>query len=187
MTRESLLPHLTATAALTSSNQNSTIAFARRVEDWLNDVEGTLARLRLPLISLVAAQRGALQATDDGYLPARAPDGTSKRKAQRLAATHALAIVEEAIRDEVAAADARMLEHAQLLTRLVARAATAAPPIPPAAGQDPVEWERAVWAWLDQVEDHEVQLMRTLAATSMAASDRSYLFQQLHQNVVAAG
>lgn len=106
------------------------------------------------------------------------------RKAVRASAALALGRVEEALRSEVAAADARLAEGRERIAQLLAVATAAAPiPLPPTEPHN--AWLGRVWRGLDV--NGATHGMYAYLNAAFTASDRLYMLDEVVANLLAAG
>ena len=182
LTREQLVEHLQEASALVDRYARNDWEFPTRVTAWMTEVETTLGRLRSPLVSLVAAERGKITAVDDGF---RDPEieGVNQRKALKATATLALGRVEAALRDEIHRIDARFDEMRERLAQLLALASTSAPiPLPPTEPRQ--AWLDLVWSGL--AVNGETRSLYSYLGAALAPSDRTYLLDEMIRNLLGA-
>jgi len=183
-TREKLLEHLRETTLLVDLYQRREPSFPAAVVAWLVKVEETLLQLRLPLSSLVAAERARILAVGDGYRdPVLVSERITPRKATLAVASIALGRVQDELRRKVAEIDSQFDAWREKMAQLLAIATTKSPiPLPPTEPRD--VWLAAVWKALDV--NGEVQGMYRYLGTALQQSDRLFLLDELLGNLLNA-
>jgi hypothetical protein len=183
-TREKILGHLQETPALIDRYQRRDPAFPAAVLAWLAAIEETLGQLRLPLASLVAAERGRILAVGDGYRdPALLDERLTPRMATRAVASLALSRVQQALSARLAEIDAQFAAWREKMSQFLAIATTKVPiPLPPTEPRD--AWLASVWKGLNV--NGEVQGMYRYLGAAMQPADRLFLLDEVLGNLLAA-
>lgn len=183
-TRETLLGHLQQTSRLVDLYQQHEASFVAEVVAWMACVEESLGQLRLPLVSLVAAERARILSVGDGYRdPALVGERLTARMASRAVASLALTRVQEELRRKVTAIDAQFDAWREKMAQLLAIASVKAPiPLPPSEPHD--AWLTTVWKGLDV--NGEVQGMYRYLGAAMASGDRMYLLDEVLGKLIEA-
>ena len=172
--RERLTESLLAVPSLIDRHRQWDGGFIVGVEAWCADLEDVLGRLRNPLVSLVAAQRGAIRAAAD----ADPSEGKrrSRARAERAAALEALQRVEEAIRARVQAIDEELRPLREKLIQFLAVSSARVPiPLPPPPPRTP--WLRELWPKL-MVGD-ELRNMYAFLSAALPEADRLALLDEV--------
>ena len=183
-TREKLLDHLQETSHLIDLYQQHEASFVAEVVAWMGRVEESLGQLRLPLSSLVAAERARILAVGDGYRdPALVGERLTARMAARAVASLGLARVQDELRRKVAAIDSQFDAWREKMAQLLAIASVKAPiPLPPSEPRE--AWLAMVWKGLDV--GGEVQGMYRYLGSAMAQGDRTFLLDEVLGNLIEA-
>lgn len=181
MTREALVEHLQYVSVLTDLYMKSDSAFVERAVNWLSDVEKSLLRLRDPLCSLVASQRGLLLAAKDGvHHPTIAEKPRSRQKAARASGVLVLGRVEEALRTRIAHIDEKLDEMHDKVAQLMALASSKRPLTLPghAAGNQSLKN-----LWKELGANEETKSMYNYVGSAIGNADRIYLLQRVIVNL----
>lgn len=183
LTREKLLSHLRDIPMLVNMYQHGDPLFAQKTVRWLEQVEETLVQLRSPLVSLVAAGRGKILATSDGYAgPGTSVERTPKRKVRNVTITMTLIEIETALRNKVEDIDAKFGAWREKMVQFIAVATTKdAIPLPPTEPHE--AWLKTVWRSFHV--SSEMKGMYNYLNTVMAQSDRLYILNELIENVLS--
>ena len=184
ITRERLVEHLQAATALVDQSLRHDPDYPRRVVEWMADVEETLAQLRNPLASMVAAERARISAVEDGFRePEILRERISPRKAARATASLALGRAEAALRGEIQTIDEKFEGMRERMAQLLAVATNSHPiPLPPT---DPRQaWLNTVWAGFGG--NGETASLYTYLNAALAPVDRSYLLNEMLTNLLSA-
>ncbi|BDV41898.1 hypothetical protein GURASL_08210 [Geotalea uraniireducens] len=181
-TRERLLAHLQDTGSLIDLYQHRDPRFSERVVAWLGDLEQSLAQLRLPLVALVAAERGRILAAADGYREsAVGGERLSTRRVTLAVASLALDRVQNEVRRVIADIDAKFDTWREKMAQFLAIATTKAPiPLPPTEPRD--AWLATVWAGLNV--NGEVQGMYRYLGAALRPTDRLHLLDEVIGNLL---
>ncbi|MDU0353319.1 hypothetical protein RS130_04685 [Paraglaciecola aquimarina] len=147
---------------------------------WLVETEKTLEPLRLPIVSRLAALRGILLASDDGYQdPIIAASSRSKRKAKRALTAHIITQAEQALREEIEIIDHGFSELIDKLSQLLAiRFSQQELPSTPHVTMGYVD---NIWRLLG--ENQETKSMFRYIEARIGETDRRYLLQSLLDNM----
>ncbi|MDF1800190.1 MAG: hypothetical protein P1V81_13505 [Planctomycetota bacterium] len=179
--RETLLGHLQEITTLADGYAGGD--FAGGTMAWLKAVEDSLGKLRHPQASLAAAERARVAAAGDEPSDAAEPCRRSRRKHARWVAREALGRVEERLREEVLAIDARFAELRDKLAQAVAMAHAQDPlPLPPTQPRE--AWLRAAWRHCRGVANVAPLLLSLEAA--LKPMDRLNLLDDVLNNVLAS-
>ena len=183
-TREKILGHLQETSRLINLYQQRDASFTPEVVAWMVRVEESLCQLRLPLTSLVAAERARILSVADGYRdPSLATERLTYRGASRAVASLSLTRVQEELRRKVAGIDSLFDAWHEKMAQLLAIASVKAPiPLPPTDPRD--AWLATVWKGLNV--NGEVQGMYRYLGSAMAPSDRIFLLDEVLTNLIDA-
>jgi hypothetical protein len=180
--REQLLEHLVQLSSVIDRYASGDPYFVEKAIDWISDVEATLSRFRQRDTSLLAAQRGMIQASYDGYYdPALDAAQTSKRKAVRATTAACLARVESAVRTHVQVID-DSLEPLRLKMAQLISVASAVEPIPLPPTEPRTEWVKQVWSGLNV--NGEMKPMHSYIAASLSPVDRLFILDELLRNLL---
>lgn len=180
-TRENLVALLLPVPQLVDQLQRNDAGFPAATIAWLQQAEQTLARLRLPTVSLVAVERGKVVATQQGCSPPRpeSSPGTrrpSARKATAFTALAAIDAVQAALRSLLAEQERRIDLAREKMTQLVAvGSAQSALPLPPTDPRD--AWLDAVWRALNR--NGETAGMYRYLGASLSLLDRRQLLDEV--------
>jgi len=183
-TREKLMEMLLQVPALISLYQSQDSAFVPSVLQWMTDSENELKRLRSPLASQCATERGRLLASVDGFPDAelRAREG-GLRKAARATGALCLGRVEASMRQRVNELDAQLAQATDKMAQLLALGSAQSPlPLPPTEPRS--AWLAQVWQQLGGV--NETRHLHGYLASLLTASDRLYLLEQATDNLLSA-
>lgn len=182
-TREKILGHLQETPGLTDLYQRHEPSFPSAVVAWLAGVEDSLSQLRLPLASLVAAERGRILAAGDGFRDPAIPERMTPRKATVAVAALSIGRVQEELRRKVAEIDGKFDAWREKMAQLLAVATAAAPiPLPPTDPRD--IWLATVWKGLNA--NGETQGMYRYLGAAMQPNDRLFILDELLGNLLNA-
>jgi hypothetical protein len=183
--RQELLEHLAQLPSVLDLYRDASPSFILEAVAWLASMEATLLRFRSPKASLIAAERGLILATADGYRDPQVAGGGqgSSRRGARATAVVSLGRAEAAVRSQIEAIneqlDAMKVKLAQLLV-----IASSVRPLPMPGSEAHTQWLTNVWAGLAVSE--ETRRMQAFIATSLATVDRLYLLDELLLNLVAS-
>jgi hypothetical protein len=155
--------------------------YVEDVHRWLEATENSLGKLRHPAAGFVAAQRGLLEATADGYRP-DGVEGGQARKIRRAAAALTVAEVEGRLSEEVMRLDTVFAEWHERMSQLVAVAAQHTDF--PAPRQPHEAWLMEVWRALDV--GNGAQGMFEYLSARLGRTDRLYVLDQIMANVLEA-
>jgi len=148
---------------------------------WIGAVEAELKRLRSPLTSLCASERGILLAARDGIVDGRTRE-PSPRKVVRASAASCLGRIERALRERVADIDERLLTAAEKVAQLLAVGSTQ---IDLPTINDLADGARLAQVWQRLGTVAETRGLHGYLAALLSASDREYLVHQALGNVLA--
>lgn len=179
--RETLLGHLHEVTALADGYAGGD--FAGGTIAWLKSVEESLGKLRHPQASLAASERARVAAAGDEPSDSAEPGRRTRRKHTRWVAREALGRVEERLREEVLAIDARFAELRDKLAQAVAMA-HAQDPMALAATGPREAWLRAAWRHCRGVAN-VAPLLRSLEA-ALKPMDRLNLLDDVLANMQAS-
>lgn len=175
--REQLLEHLLQLSTVIDRYASGDPYFVDSAIAWISDVETTLSRFRQRDTSLLAAQRGMIQASYDGYYdPQLNAAQTSKRKAIRATTAACLARVESAVRARVQVIDDSLVPLRLKMAQLIS-VASAVEPIPLPPTEPRTEWLKRVWSGLDVNGD--MKPMHSYIAASLSPVDRLFILDEL--------
>jgi hypothetical protein len=186
LTRESLVSHLLELSEVIDLYATGDPRFIPECSSWLHKVEGTLGKLRSPLVSKAATERGRLLAYMDGYREAGAPVRQhSSRREVRAAAWSALSSTEAVLRAAVTEIDGRLAGLREKLAQYLAVSSSAQPLPLPSDGEDRNDYLRRVWSSLSA--GPETKNMRSYLCASLAQSDRMLLLGEVVDNLLSTG
>lgn len=123
-TREKLVMALDVSRRLADQYQAKDPLFIANSIQWFEQIEAELAKLRHPLVSLLAAKRIELSALAEGNVTAA---HHSKRKAMRFESVVVLEAVEQHLRSEVERIDGQFADWRDKIAQLAAIASRQAP------------------------------------------------------------
>jgi len=148
------------------------------VLEWFSRVEQVLTRLRSPLASMVASERGRVVATPDGLHDPEVREQASGRKALRAMTAVSLSRVERALREMVGEIDHKLDSLREKLASFLAAASGSVPiPLPPECASERQRWLHQVWATLGA--SPETRSLYAYLNASMSSSDRFYLLDDV--------
>ncbi|MET1256280.1 hypothetical protein [Aliikangiella maris] len=116
--REKLVDALIESQKLINQYQTNSANFISSTLKWLIKIDDELARLRHPLSSMIAAERGKLLATVEGGNLDN--PGLSKRKAERFKAVNIIESVEQKLREAVDQIDSQFIIWRDKIAQLAA-------------------------------------------------------------------
>lgn len=181
VTREMLTAHLLALPSVMDLYADRSPDFVGAATAWLATGEELLARLRNPLVSLLAAERAKITASQDGYRDPNARAQTPPRKMARVVAAQSLAHVEMELRAVVTGIDARLAPLRDKTAQLIAVASSSQPI--PLQGDTPRDaWLLDIWAILKQ--SNEGRSMAAYLAGSLAPGDRQVVLGETLDNLL---
>ncbi|MDF7800248.1 hypothetical protein P4C99_12290 [Pontiellaceae bacterium B1224] len=184
-TREKLLSHLQGLTELSNLYKERSVDYPIRVIQWMQDLEETLGKLRSPLSGFVAAERGKVIASVDGYCdPYIQPAGSGRSSRRNRQATAALGVanVQERLQQTIEHIDHRFEEVREKIAQLLA-VVSAQSPIPmPQEGESRSGWHERVWQQLPT--NGNTQGMVEYLRTSLKHSDLLYVLGETLDNLV---
>jgi hypothetical protein len=179
--RETAMKLLQEIGHLTDLYQKRDPQFVRRTLDWLRTAEEEMGKLRHPSASTIAAQRGQILSTEDGYRPPQI-ESRNRRKLTRATAMQVLGDVERDLRAAVERCDEFLTEMREKMSQLLAvAAAEGALPLPPTEPRS--TWLTKVWKSLQR--GNGAGMFGYLSARLQRA-DRIYLLDELLTNMTAS-
>ncbi len=182
VTRELVLGHLAELSTLVNKYGDRQ-AYVQEVLAWCMRVEQSLGRVRSPLASLVAAERGRILATPDGLRDPEVKDESNKRKVTGAMAAVALGRVEGALRGKVAEIDAHFDSLREKLASFLGAVSVKQPiPLPPPVGHEREAWIRRVWSSLGS--HAETRALYSYLNAAMAPQDRIYLLDDVLTHLI---
>lgn len=184
LTREKMMDCLHEATSLVNRYQKRDPLFIEKTVEWLAATEEALQQIKSPIASFVAAERGKLIATTDGFID---PDITqnrhSKRKTQAATAALVLSRVESAIRQQVLQIDEKFDALREKMIQFVAVATANGSPYTPPPPIEPREtWLKTVWESF--AVSAETAGMRNYINTALYPSDRLYLLDSFIDNLI---
>ncbi|MCF6178607.1 MAG: hypothetical protein L3J63_04350 [Geopsychrobacter sp.] len=179
-TREILLEKLLLMPALIDTYQRNDVGFAAKATGWLLELEQVLNRLRSPLTSVVANERGRIVAAQDGFCDSTLNGGrVSRRRRVNVTASLALGVVEAALVVLIQEIDKKTDIWREKLAQFISVASISVPiPLPPTDPRQ--DWLRQIWRDWQRVE--EARAMHNYLNTIMAPGDRLHLLGELLDN-----
>lgn len=184
LTRETLLEHLDDVHDLvTRYTRRET--FLEEVINWMLALEKSLQRMRSPLSSFVASQRGLIMATFDGYRdPAISAESLKlRKKAERATTMIILNRVSEVLGQRVNDVDNELSALREKMVSFIAAASVKQPlPLPPREPRD--QWLVEVWDILGR--DQTTLTLYTYLNGSLSKQDRLYLLNDILVDLLSA-
>lgn len=175
-----LKERLAILSALTDLEARSDPTFPERVLVWLDETEKALQQLRRPEAATLAALRGKLLASRDGFRDSEVRGDLTPRKALRAAATIYMAQAEARLRDALQQIEAHLQPLRAQLLQLVS-AGYLLGVIASRGSATHEQWLSRTWSQLGNSD--KLRGVHVYLSAALPSTDRLYLLDELLTNL----
>lgn len=180
--REKLMAQAMKLAGVSNIYRTESSRFVDAYFVWLEDAEKDLSCLRSPMSILLQAEKSALTAVLDGYLPDHIQAGKSIRKSQKAVAAQSLEKISKEIYSKIETIDHTLDQLSENLCHAIAVLASKEPELYNRlqVNQHGVD---TIWKMLGRTPE-TIQMYNYFCA-KLASTDRDYLLMDIIQKIVS--